>query len=150
MLMGAGAKVTWARDDPDNPKNFSLKRKWTTTLLISFFAFVSPMSSSMVAPSLAAMREEFGITNDVEAQMILSIFVLAYAVGPLFWGPLSEIYGRRPVVLISNIVYLVSNTACGACTTSAQMIVFRFFAGFGGSATQAVCAFSLHVLLDDA
>ena len=48
----------------------------------------------MVAPAIASISKEFGIENEVEEQMVLSVFVLAYAVGPLFLGPLSEIYGR--------------------------------------------------------
>lgn len=47
----------------------------------------------MVAPALSTIAVEFGITNQVESQLVLSVFVLAYAIGPLFLGPLSEIYG---------------------------------------------------------
>lgn len=48
----------------------------------------------MVAPALPAMARELKVTNSVEQSLILSIFALAYAVGPLFLGPLSEINGR--------------------------------------------------------
>lgn len=92
----------------------------------------------MVAPALTSISKEFGITNVVEAQLVLSIFVLAYAIGPLYLGPLSEIYGRVPVLQLANLVYLVFNIACGASRNKGEMIAFRFLAGLGGSAPLAV------------
>lgn len=92
----------------------------------------------MVAPAISAIAKDFNITNEVESQMVLSIFVLAYAIGPLFLGPLSEVYGRVPVLQLANLVYLVFNTACGASRSKTEMIVFRFLSGLGGSAPLAV------------
>ena len=92
----------------------------------------------MVAPAIQSISAEFLITNEVEQQLVLSVFVLAYAVGPLFLGPLSEIYGRVPVLQLANLVYLIFNTACGFSKTSGQMIAFRFLAGLGGSAPLAL------------
>ena len=92
----------------------------------------------MVAPALSAMSKEFAITNEVEAQLILSIFVLAYAVGPLFLGPLSEIYGRVPVLQLANLFFLAFNIACGFAQNKGEMIAFRFLSGLGGSAPLSV------------
>lgn len=92
----------------------------------------------MVAPALGHMAQDLGITNTVVESMTLSIFLLAYAIGPLMLGPLSEIYGRVIVLQTSNLLYLVFNLACGFAQTPAQMIVFRFFSGLGGSAPLAI------------
>lgn len=92
----------------------------------------------MVAPALPAIAKDLGISNEVESQMVLSIFVLAYAIGPLFLGPLSEVYGRIPVLQITNLVYLIFNTAAGGCKSKEQMIAFRFLSGLGGVAAQVV------------
>ena len=105
---------------------------------VSSFTFISPVSSSMVAPALGAISKEFGITNDVISSLTLSIFVLAYAIGPLFLGPLSEMYGRVIVLQVSNLLYLFFNLGCGLAQTKAQMIIFRFLAGLGGSAPLAL------------
>ncbi|KAK9326650.1 major facilitator superfamily domain-containing protein [Lipomyces starkeyi] len=127
--------VTWeGEDDPENPKNWSTKKKWIATFVVSSFTFISPVSSSMVAPALATMASELHITTDVESQLVLSIFVLAYAVGPLFLGPMSEIYGRIPVLQLANLFYLVFNLACGFAQNKEQLLVFRFLSGIGGSA----------------
>ena len=113
-------------------------RKWAATIIVSSFTLISPVSSSMVAPALTSISKDFGITNEVESQLVLSIFILAYAIGPLFLGPLSEIYGRVPVLQLSNLVYLIFNLACGASRNKGQMIAFRFLSGLGGSAPLAV------------
>jgi MFS family permease len=107
-------------------------------VVVSSFTFISPVSSSMVAPALPAMAATFGMTNQVEIQLMLSVFVLAYAIGPLFAGPLSEVYGRVPVLQLANLFYLAFNIACGFAQTKSQMIAFRFLSGLGGSAPLAV------------
>ncbi|KAK7525828.1 MFS multidrug transporter-like protein [Phyllosticta citriasiana] len=121
-------------DDPAIPKNWSMKRRWAATLIVSSFTFISPVSSSMVAPALSSISKDLNITTEIEQQLSLSIFVLAYAIGPLFLGPLSEIYGRVPVLQLSNLFYLAWNLGCGFAQTKGQMIAFRFLSGLGGSA----------------
>jgi multidrug resistance protein len=92
----------------------------------------------MVAPALSSIAREFNITNEVEESLTLSIFVLAYAVGPLFLGPLSEMYGRVIVLQLSNLLYLFFNLGCGLAQTKRQMFAFRFLSGLGGSAPLAL------------
>jgi multidrug resistance protein len=132
-------KITWdGHDDPQNPKNWPVRKKWAAAVVVSSFTFISPVSSSMVAPALMTMSEELGIQTQMESAMILSIFVLAYAVGPLFLGPLSEIYGRVKVLQLTNLMYLVWNLACGFARTGPEILIFRFLSGFGGSAPLAI------------
>ena len=86
--------------------SWSLKRKWGAMSVIAAFVFISPVSSSMMAPAAAVIAKEFGVTNSTVVAMLTSIFVLAYAFGPLFLGPLSEVYGRSKVLQYGNIMYL--------------------------------------------
>jgi len=95
---------------------------------------VSPVSSSIVAPGLPILQSEFGIPTALATQMILSVFILSSAVGPLVVSPLSEVYGRRLVLHLTMLFFLVSNLACAFSSTAAQLLVFRFLAGIGGSA----------------
>lgn len=92
----------------------------------------------MVAPALSTIAAEFNVDDEIVSQLMLSIFILAYAIGPLIMGPLSEIYGRVIVLQLANLFYLVFNVACGVSQTKVQMIVCRFFSGLGGSAPLAV------------
>ncbi|KAG2123908.1 MFS polyamine transporter [Suillus cothurnatus] len=131
--------VDWdGPNDPQNPKNWSYRRKWAATIIISSFTFISPVSSSMIAPATGQVASSFGIDSDVMLALTTSIFVLAYAMGPLFLGPLSEIYGRSRVLQLANLWYLVWNLVCGFAQSESQLIVFRFFAGLGGSAPLSI------------
>lgn len=56
-----------------------------------------------------------------------------------FLGPLSEIYGRKIILQLTNLFYIVFNITCGILKSTGQMIAFRFLAGLGGSAPLAVC-----------
>ncbi|XXG94507.1 hypothetical protein Hte_000764 [Hypoxylon texense] len=119
--------VTWTGpDDPENPKNWPISRKYGAVVIVSFFTLVSPVSSSMVAPSLTTIGRELDITE------------ASYALGPLIWGPLSEIYGRVLILQLSNLGYLAFNLGCGFAKTKGQLIGFRFLSGLGGSASLAI------------
>ena len=92
----------------------------------------------MISPALGSISEEFHITKTVEAQLTLSIFVLAYAIGPLFLGPFSEIYGRVIVLQLANAFYFAWNLGCGFAQNKGQLMAFRFLSGLGGSAPLAI------------
>ncbi|PPQ92011.1 hypothetical protein CVT25_004868 [Psilocybe cyanescens] len=132
-------RVDWdGPNDPSNPKNWTFRQKWAATLVVSSFTFISPVSSSMIAPTFEQIAHHFEITSTVIIAMTTSVFVLGYAVGPLFLGPLSEIYGRSRVLQISNLFFLAWNIACGFAKSKNQLIAFRFLAGLGGSAPLAI------------
>ena len=92
----------------------------------------------MVAPDLQAIGHDLHINSTFEQALVLSIFVLAYALGPLVWGPLSELYGRKINMQISNFWFLCFNLGCGLARTKGQMIAFRLLSGIGGSAPLAI------------
>lgn len=61
--------VTWdGPDDPENPKNWQLSRKYGAVVIVSFFTLVSPVSSSMVAPSLTTIGKELDITESCKSR----------------------------------------------------------------------------------
>jgi MFS family permease len=92
----------------------------------------------MVAPALKFIAADIGIQEEFISQLTLSIFILAYAIGPLFLGPLSETYGRAIVLQLANLFYLVFNIACGVSQSTGKLIAFRFLSGLGVSVPLAV------------
>lgn len=110
------------------------------TMVVSAFAFISPLSSSMAAPALDHIGMDLHITHGFQLQMVLSIFLLAYSFGAFVLSPCSEIWGRSWIIRIGNIVFVIFNTACGFSQSRAQITAFRFISGFGGSAMLGVSA----------
>ena len=115
------------------PLNFPQSRKWLLLGLLSSITFISPLASSLFAPGISFMDQDFHNTNTIISALTVSIFVLGYAVGPLVLSPLSEIYGRRPVLTCANVFFCVWQIGCALAPSISTLIVFRFLAGIGGS-----------------
>ncbi|TFY74084.1 hypothetical protein EWM64_g9928 [Hericium alpestre] len=140
--------VDWdGPDDPANPKkhadefpsrSWSFRKKWAATAIVSAFTFISPVSSSMIAPASLQVANQFNEQNTVIIAMMTSVFVLGYAFGPLILGPLSEIFGRSRVLQLANMWYLAWNLGCGFAQNKGQLIAFRLLAGLGGSAPLSI------------
>ena len=132
-------KINWSGpNDPLHPFNWPLGRRWTVTLIVSGFTFTSSLASTMVAPALLAISKDLSMNSDVEQMLVLSIFMVAYAIGPLFFGPLSEMFGRVPVLRWSNFLFLIFNTASGSVASRSSIIILRFLSGLCACAPQTV------------
>lgn len=78
--------------------------------------------------------EEFQSTSSVLSTLVVSIFMLGFAAGPLVISPLSEQYGRNIIFISTVVLHLVFTVACALSTSINMLIVFRFLAGCFGSA----------------
>ncbi|KAK0622557.1 major facilitator superfamily domain-containing protein [Immersiella caudata] len=126
--------VGWdSQDDPNMPLNFPNRKKWLVVGLVSAITFITPFASSILAPGITSLNEEFGNANEIVGAMTVSIYLLGYVVGPLFLAPLSEIYGRRPVLTGTNMFFLVWQIGCALAPNIESLIVFQFFSGIGGA-----------------
>ncbi|KAJ9292879.1 hypothetical protein DTO271G3_8326 [Paecilomyces variotii] len=131
----ANGIVGWdSLEDSQNPQNFPSKRKWFLLGLVSFVAFLSPLASSIPAPGIEYADETFHVTSTILSALAISIFVLGFSIGPLVFSPLSEIYGRQPILNCANFFFTVFQIGCALSPNMASLIVFRLLAGIGGSA----------------
>jgi hypothetical protein len=121
-------------DDPLNPMNFSTWLKALNISLVSAICFVTPLASSMFAPGVPDLMAEFKSSNVELASFVVSVYVLGFAIGPLFFAPMSEMYGRLPIYHICNVCFLAFTIACALATNLNMLIGFRFMAGVFGSA----------------
>jgi len=96
--------VGWTANDPRNPLLFKDRRKWLWTLLMALANMAVALATSAYTAPSKELKRDFGISQEV-FELGLSLFVLSFAVGPLFWAPLSELYGRQIVFVgtVSNI-----------------------------------------------
>ncbi len=117
---------------PKQSQLLEITGKWTVTIAASAYIFISPISTSIVAPAQSSIGTALHIQSEFVLWLCLSIFILAYAFGQFLTGPLSEVYGRYLVLQLANLFYPVFKTACGFAHNTTQMVVFRFLAGLGG------------------
>jgi MFS family permease len=71
-------------------------------------------------------------------QLISVVYLMGYALGPLFLAPLSEIYGRYPVIVVSCWCFNAFLIGCSFVNNMPGLIVLRLLAGTGGSAVMAI------------
>ena len=125
--------VTWdGPEDPSNPMNWTSKAKITNAALVIVLTFLTPLASSMFAPGVPDVLREFRTSATTIAELVVSIYILGFAVGPLVISPLSEMYGRYPVYVVCNVFFIIFTIACAVASSIEQLIVFRFFAGCFG------------------
>lgn len=92
----------------------------------------------MFAPGADALCAEFGIKNSTIAALTVTIYILGFALGPLFISPLSEIYGRLIVYHVGNGVYLGFTVGCALSTNTAMFMVFRFMCGVAAASPMSI------------
>ena len=132
--------MTWdGANDGGNPKNWSTKTKIACTLTISMTGLASIMMSSMMAPALPLIGTELHMDAFVQPEMALSVYVLAIAFGPLVLSPLSERFGRAPILHWANLWFSIWNLTCGFANSKGLLIAARFMTGLGASVGYAVC-----------
>jgi hypothetical protein len=86
--------VTWIDNDPRNPMLYSFWKKWALTMLVAFATLAVAFVSSAYSGGADEVISEFGCSQEVYT-LGLSLFVLGFAIGPLLWAPLSELFGRQ-------------------------------------------------------
>ena len=107
-------------------------------LLLPYLLIISLIAScieiDIVVPGFPAMANHFNTTEEA-IQWILSINFLGVFVASLLYGPLSEAYGRRTIMLFGNVLFTMGGIGCVFANTLLTLIICRFFQGIGASAT---------------
>lgn len=102
-------------------------------LVLSLLAALEPLSIDLYLPAFTDIAESLQVSLS-EVQISLSIFLAGFAIGQLFWGSLSDYYGRKNPILLATALYTVSSFASIYVTSIEQLWVIRFFQAFGGCA----------------
>lgn len=126
--------VDWDENDPENPYNWTAKKKWLNIGVLSCLTLLTPLGSSFFAPGVPRVMKDFNSESEITATFVVSVYLLGFAFGPILIAPLSELYGRRYIYHACNLGYLVFTIACALATNMNMLIVFRFFAGCWGVA----------------
>jgi len=101
-------------------------------VLLAAVSALGPVGMQILLPALPVIKETFAVSNDV-AQLTLSLSMLAIAVGTLFYGPLSDKYGRKPIMLIGIVITLLGSLICYVADSIFLLILGRFIQAFGGA-----------------
>ncbi|EFX02153.1 msf membrane transporter [Grosmannia clavigera kw1407] len=131
--MDPAFEVRFAAGDVEDPHNRSPATKAGLTLLLGGLAFAGSLGSSIVAPAQAAIAAEMAISREVTV-LLMSLFLLGFAVGPMVWAPVSEAYGRRWSMLPALMVLGLFSIGSARSRTPAALLATRLLGGVFGSA----------------
>jgi multidrug resistance protein len=120
--------LDFAPNDIENPKNWSERRRWYITVVSVLLVVNATFASSSPSGSVDGIAKQFGVSVEA-AGLVVTLFLLGYCFGPLFWAPLSEFYGRRWIFYISFTLYLIFNFLCAFANNFAALLIGRFFTG---------------------
>ncbi len=107
-------------------------------LLLSVLLGLQPVATDLYLPALPAMTTALGGTV-TQAQMTLSVLLLTFGISQLVWGPISDRFGRRPVLLLGVTAYTAASVGAMLATSMELLVIWRGLQGIAmGSAV--VCA----------
>ncbi|KAG5927751.1 hypothetical protein E4U42_001838 [Claviceps africana] len=126
--------IHWIPNDPRNPMGFSNFRKWFIIFTSAVATLAVTLVSSAYTGGIKQIMAEFDASQEV-ATLGVSLFVCGFAVGPLIWGPLSELFGRQVLFTTTYACLTIFSAACAGANNISTLIILRFLAGAFGSSS---------------
>ncbi|WP_411681001.1 multidrug effflux MFS transporter [Clostridium thailandense] len=123
-----------------NETEYNKQKYLGTKGLIAFIGLMNafiPLSTDLYLPALPTMSSYF-VSSSAITNLTLSVFFLFYAVGILIWGPLSDKYGRKPILIVGAIIYIISSVSCALSTNVYFLILARAMQGVGAGGITSV------------
>ncbi|KAH7395984.1 major facilitator superfamily domain-containing protein [Cadophora sp. MPI-SDFR-AT-0126] len=115
--------------DPADPLNWPAWKKNVNLALISFNAMMTTLTAAAVIPAFEDFSIDLGISL-TRASYLTSVQILMLGFAPLFWKPISNHFGRRPIWLISTICSMVCNIGCAKSHSYATQVLTRLLVAF--------------------
>jgi MFS transporter, DHA1 family, multidrug resistance protein len=102
------------------------------TALLALVTALGPVSTDMYLPSMPDISRVLGAPI-ADVQLTLSVYLAGYALGQIAYGPVSDRYGRRPILLFALALFCIANLGCALAPNIEALIAARTFQALGGS-----------------
>ncbi|CAK7267758.1 hypothetical protein SEPCBS57363_002753 [Sporothrix epigloea] len=109
------------------------RRKIAICALLSFCSLLTPISSTSVLPAVPDVAAEFHTTGSI-VNISNALYLLSMGLSPIFWGPLSEVYGRRWITIITSCLFFCCTVGTALAPNLAAFFIFRVLSAFQGTA----------------
>ncbi|RDX54679.1 MFS general substrate transporter [Lentinus brumalis] len=119
--------------DSDDPRNWSRWYRWYLSLFNCFLVFATTFASSAPSGYAADLLHHFHMTSELVA-LTITLFVIGFCFGPLLWGPLSEQFGRRAILIPCYAVFTACQVGAALSPNSASIMLFRLLGGIFSAA----------------
>jgi DHA1 family bicyclomycin/chloramphenicol resistance-like MFS transporter len=102
------------------------------TALLAALSAIGPLTTDMYLPSLPDIARQLDAST-AQVQFTISAYLIGFALGQIFYGPVSDRHGRKPVLIAAIALYCVASVACALARSIEVLIVARAFQALGGS-----------------
>jgi MFS family permease len=118
---------------------FSKKKKIVIVTIASISAFFSPFSSNIYYPAIRIIQEDMHVSSNM-INLTITMYMVFQGISPLFWGSVADMIGRRPVFIVTFMVYIVACIGLACAKTFGTLVALRMLQSFGSSSAIAVGA----------
>ncbi|TVY36221.1 putative transporter [Lachnellula occidentalis] len=136
------------KDDPIHPFNWSVKKKVFLSFILGFTTFTVAFSSALFSTATSHVTKDFHVSDEVGV-LGVSLYVLGFATGPVFWAPLSELQGRRWPIVVSLLLFSVFQLGVAAGKDLQTVLLCRFWSGLSGASPMTIGAAIFSDMFDD-
>ena len=98
----------------------------------------STLGSALPSNAITYIASDFHVSNQAQLVLPISLFLVGYVLGPVFFGPLSETYGRKIIMISSFVAFTIFTMACAVAPNWPALLVFRLICGINASSAIAV------------
>ena len=119
-----------------NPKHRSLIE---FTIMLAFMISIVAMSTDVMLPALSYIAMDLGLENANDSHFTVSSLFLGFAFGQMFVGPLSDSFGRKPIVYISYLIFIIGCMLAIFATSFTTLLIGRVLQGLGAAGPRIIC-----------
>ena len=101
-------------------------------LALGAICALGPFATDMHVSAMPRMAIDLATTDSV-VQMSMMTYFVGYVIGQLFYGPVSDRTGRKPMIYVALVIFALASIGCVLAVNGQQLLVFRFLQGIGGS-----------------
>ena len=108
-----------------------------SALILGLLTAIGPFAIDMYLPAMPSIGQDLGAENNA-VQMSLLAFFIPFAVAQLFYGPISDMWGRKAPLYMGIGLFAVASIGCALASDVETLIAFRFLQGIGGAAGMVI------------
>lgn len=113
---------------------------WEFIFLTALLTSIIAMSIDIMLPALPLIGESLQVADVNSRQFVIISFTLGFAIFQLFFGPITDRYGRRPILLGGMLVFIATSFFCATAQDFETLLIGRFVQGIGAAAVRVVVA----------
>ncbi|KAL2272419.1 hypothetical protein FJTKL_06586 [Diaporthe vaccinii] len=116
---------------------FNRRQKWFVVIIIGVAGLFSGLSSNIYFPSLDAIARDLRVSL-ASVNLTITSYLVIQGISPLFWGPLSDTIGRRPIYIASFSVYIIANIILSFSPNFPVLLIARGLQSAGSASTVSI------------